>query len=116
MDEKRTVGLYGNNLVLSAIGTSLQGKFQVHQLEQLLPETVETAGASYPDVILFDLATAPADLALALLRRRPMLTLVGVDIENNKMVALSRETCFRRSREDAGVKHGFCRSRSASAE
>lgn len=94
MDEiKRSVGLYGSNLVMSAIATSLRERpqFQVHQFVQSLPEPGKTEGDYVPDVVLFDVATAPADLALSLLRRHPKLTLIGVDITNNKMLLLSGE-------------------------
>jgi len=83
---KRMVGVYGRSLVISAIATSLQGKtqFQVCQLEQQLAEN----GGSYPEVILFDLAGAPPNLA-CLLREHPNLTLIGVDIENHEILTLS---------------------------
>jgi hypothetical protein len=91
MDEmKRSVGLYGSNLVMSAIATSLRERpqFQVHQFMQSLPEPGNTEADYVPDVVLFDVATAPADL-VSLLRRHPKLTLIGVDVANSKMLMLS---------------------------
>lgn len=89
----RRVALCGNNLVMSTIGLSLQKdpRFQVQTFEGLLPGDREIPHASLPEVVLFDLATAPADFAISVLRMHPMIMLIGVDLMNNKMLVLSGE-------------------------
>jgi hypothetical protein len=102
MEKPRVVAIYGSNLVMSAIGTSLRGdeRFQVHHFDQGLPDKSGMPDGSKPHVILFDLATAPADLALSLLQKHPMLTMIGVDIRNNKMLVLSGEQSRLLTAED----------------
>ena len=58
------VALHGSHLLMSAIGASLQGKpqFQVQLFEELLPDITKTPDAAWPNVILFDLATAPGPI------------------------------------------------------
>jgi hypothetical protein len=89
----RTVALYGDNLVMSTIGASLQQKpeFQVQRIEGLFSESTSELVATPPDVILFDLAGAKPDFAIPLLHKYPAITLVGVDLARNKMVVLSCE-------------------------
>jgi hypothetical protein len=89
----RTIALYGNNLVMSTIGIGLREKaeYQVQKFEMALLDITETPNVAWPDVILFDLATAPADLAISLLQKQPATTLIGVDLTNNKMLVVSGE-------------------------
>ena len=94
MDEqmkKRTVALYGSNLVMSAIAARLQEKpeFQVSQIQGLIPDIIEKLEATFPDVIMFDLAVAQPKFAISLLHNHPTLTLIGVDLASNKMLVLS---------------------------
>jgi hypothetical protein len=89
----RTVALYGNNLAMSAVAASLQQKsyIRVHQIEELLPDILEKLNAAPPDVILFDLSLDQPDFAIALLRKHPMVVLIGVDLTSNRMLVLSGE-------------------------
>jgi hypothetical protein len=90
---KRTVALYGNNLVMSTIGASLQEKpeIQVQQIQGLLPDIIDKLEAPPPDVILFDLAAAQPHFAIPLLRNHPTIMLIGVDVKSNKMLVLFGE-------------------------
>jgi len=90
---KRTVALYGSNLVMSTIGASLQEKpeFQVQQIQGLLPDIIDKLEAPPPDVILFDLAAAEPHFAIPLLRNHPTIMLIGVDVRSNKMLVLFGE-------------------------
>ena len=65
----------------------------MQQLEAPLPDLTKTPDTALPDVILFDMATAPADLAISLLQKRPATILIGVDLKNNKMLVISGEQC-----------------------
>ena len=93
MKNKRTVALYGSNLVMSTIGASLQEKqeFQVQQIQGLLPDFIDRLEAPPPDVILFDLAGTQPNFAVPLLRSHPTIMLIGVDVKNNKMLVLFGE-------------------------
>ena len=89
--KKRTVALYGSNLVMSAIAARLQEKpeFQVSQIQGLIPDIIEKPEATFPDVIMFDLAVDQPPFAVALLNNHPRLLLIGVDLTSNKMLVLS---------------------------
>ena len=91
--QPRTVALYGGNLVVSAIGVSLEetGHFQVRQLDPSAPNLLDAPDAPPPDLILFDLAKAATDFAISLLRDHPDTTLIGVDLESRRMLVLSAE-------------------------
>lgn len=114
MEKKRTVALYGSNLVMSIIGASLQEKpeFQVQQIQGLLPDIFDKLEAPPPDVILFDLAAGQPHFAIPLLRNHPRIMLIGVDLRSNKMLVLSGEQSRLLSADDlvhmieAGKFHG----------
>jgi hypothetical protein len=91
--KKRTVALYGHNLVLSTIGACLQQKqkFRVVRIDGSLADYLNETGEAYPEVILFDLATAPEHFAVSLMQHHPEIKLVGVDLMCNKMLVLSGE-------------------------
>ena len=93
MKKKRTVALYGSNLVMSTIGASLKEKpeFQVQQIQGLLPDFIDKLEAPPPDVILFDLAAAQPHFAIPLLRNHPTIMLIGVDLRSNQMLVLFGE-------------------------
>ena len=93
MEKKRTVALYGSNLVMSIIGASLQEKpeFQVQQIHGLLPDIIDKLKAPPPDAILFDLAEGQPHFAISLLRDHPTIMLIGVDVRSNTMLVLFGE-------------------------
>jgi len=78
---------------MSVIGINLQEKaeFQVQQYEAHLCNIAENLDAAWPDVIIFDLSTAPPDLPICLLRTPSNIILIGVDLTDNKMLVLSGE-------------------------
>lgn len=87
----RKVGILGSQLVMSAIGASLQEKpgFDVQTIEGLLPNIIGELDAAPPDVILFDLAATQPHFAIPLIHTHPTILLIGVDLANNKMLVLS---------------------------
>ncbi len=93
MKNKRTVALYGSNLVMSTIGASLQEKpeIQVQQIQGLLPDIIDELEAPPPDAILFDLAEGQPHFAIPLLRDHPTIMLIGVDVRSNTMLVLFGE-------------------------
>lgn len=100
--KKRTVALYGSNLVMSAIAARLQEKpeFQVSQIQGLLPDVIDKLEAAPPDVILFDLAVGQPHFAIPLLNNHPTLMLIGVDLTSHKMLVLSGQQSRLLTAED----------------
>ena len=90
----RKVALYGNSLVVSSIGASLQGRagLQVSSVDAALPDAASRLGALQPDVIIFDLAVTQPEFALALWKARPRLVLIGVDLTNGHAFVLSSQS------------------------
>lgn len=87
----RTVILYGNSLVVSSIGASLQGRVGLHVLllDAALPDAAQRLSALQPDAVIFDLATTQPDFAIALWKARPSLVLIGVDLTTGQALVLS---------------------------
>jgi hypothetical protein len=89
----RTVALYGNSLVVSSIGAGLQGRagLQVLSVDSALPDAARRLGALQPDVIIFDLAVAHPEFAIALWKAQPRLLLIGVDLTTGQALVLSSQ-------------------------
>jgi hypothetical protein len=87
----RTVVLYGNSLVVSSIGASLQGRaeLQVSSVDTTCPQAEERLRALQPDVVIFDLAAARPEFAIALWKTQPHLLLIGVDLLAHEALMLS---------------------------
>src|SRR5512139_1534260 len=87
----RTVVLYGNSLVMSSIGASLQGRagLQVLSVAATLPDAASQLGALKPDVMIFDLTMAQPEFAIALWKAQPSLLLIGVDLTTGQALVLS---------------------------
>jgi hypothetical protein len=105
MDNKRTVVLYGSDLVVSTVGANLRGRvgFQILQIDPLLPDALQRLDAARPEVVLFDLAGAHPDFTITALRKNPGLLLIGVDLGRDKMLVLSGEE-FRLLTTDDSVQ------------
>jgi hypothetical protein len=87
----RTVVLYGNSLVISSFGASLQscpGLF-VLSMDAEMPDAVQRMLTLKPDIVMFDLATAHPDFAISLWKTQPKLLLIGVDIAKGEILVLS---------------------------
>ncbi len=87
----RKVALYGNSLVISSIGAGLQGRaeLQVCYVDATLPDAAEQLSALRPDVIIFDLAVAHPEFAIALWKAQPRLLLIGADLRTGQALVLS---------------------------
>ncbi len=87
----RKVALYGNSLVVSSIGASLQGcaGLQVCSVDAILPDAALRLGALQPDVVIFDLTMAQPEFAIALWKAQPHLLLIGVDLATGQALMLS---------------------------
>jgi len=91
MTHIRTVVLYGNSLVVSSIGASLRERagLQILTIDAALPDAAQQLSAPRPDVVIFDLATAQPDFAIALWKAQPNILLIGVDLKTGHALVLS---------------------------
>jgi hypothetical protein len=83
------VVLYGNSLALSGVGASLETHAGLRLVR--LDATERAADALRelePDVVVFDLATAPPDV-VALWKRAPHVLPIGVDLLKHEVVVFS---------------------------
>ncbi|MFO8091284.1 MAG: hypothetical protein R6U13_15710 [Desulfatiglandaceae bacterium] len=97
MKKRRSVVFWGNSLVMSAMERSLHEHpgFQIQQINHERIGIGDAPCAAQPDVIVFDMTTMPEHFAVSALQACPMLLLIGIDIENHKMLVLSgRELRF----------------------
>ena len=83
--------LYGNSVILAALGTELEHRhrFDVITLEPGCSEPLQRIRALNPRAVLFDVATVPPDTILALLCEWPGLLLAGVDPSSDQALVLS---------------------------
>ena len=90
----RTVALYGNSLVVSSIGASLQGRagLEIRCVDATLPDAASQLSALQPDVVIFDLAVAEPEFAIALWKAQPRLLLIGVDLTTGQALVLSGQS------------------------
>jgi hypothetical protein len=100
---QRRVILYGNSVVLAAIGASLEQypELQLLAFATPLPHAAELSGLA-PDVIFFDTGSTQAipRALLTLLQECPDLLLVGVNPENAHLLLWSSGRCDAVTAED----------------
>ncbi len=90
----RTVAIYGNSLVISSIGASLQERTDL----RVLAVTATPANALqcltdlHADVVIFDLATAQPELAIELWKAQPGVLLIGIDLTAHQALVLSGQS------------------------
>ena len=83
--------LYGNSVFLAGIRADLTGRaeFEMLIVEPDCPDAARLIASHRPVAVLFDLAAAQPDFAIALVRDRPDLLLIGVDPSSDEMLVLS---------------------------
>lgn len=98
----RTVVLYGNSLVVSSVGASLQGDtgLAVLPIDASTPDAAARLEELDPDVIIFDLATARPDLNISLWKAHSHVRLIGVDLARHELLLLSGQQAAARSAND----------------
>jgi hypothetical protein len=98
----RTVILYGNSLAVSSVGASLRECEGLHvlRLGTGMPDSVSELTRLQPDVVIFDLTATQPNFPVALLRTKPGLVLVGVDLRTAKVLVLSGQTCHVLTTDD----------------
>ena len=84
MKDSRRIVLYGNSVILGAIGASLRrlSQFEVNYAGPLLQE-VQELDAVKPDILLFDLETTHTEPVFSLLENNPTLLLIGISPDIN---------------------------------
>jgi hypothetical protein len=93
MDERRTVVLYGDTVLLAGIGRTLSTRSKLRVLS--LDPTQPTAGGALdslrPCAVVVDLTVVTVEAALALVERRPGLLLIGLDPGSGRVMVLAGE-------------------------
>jgi hypothetical protein len=83
---RRRVLLYGESLLLGAAGATLKQDSRLETISLASPGvTPPELAALAPDVILFDVDGVRPEAALALLKARPRLVLIGIDPSTDQM-------------------------------
>ncbi len=92
-----SIVLYGNSLVVSSLGASLQRQadLRVFPFDASQPDADRQLAALQPDVILFDLASIRSDLQLSLWQAHSRSRLIGVDLARDEMLVLSGQSAGR---------------------
>jgi hypothetical protein len=80
----RRILLYGNSVILGAIGASLRclSQFEVIALVKPLQE-MQKLDAVNPDILLFDLETTNTEAVFSMLETNPNLLLIGISPDTN---------------------------------
>ncbi len=90
----QVVVIYGNSLVVSSIGASLQecAGVTIVPVDPAMSDAGGNLSALQPDAVIFDLATAQPDFAIALWKKQPQLLLIGVDLPKGQALVLSSQS------------------------
>jgi hypothetical protein len=85
------VAVCGSSLYMAGLAASLKAKPEVVLLRipASAADPLHDLDAFAPTLVAFDLGEIPGDLVLSLLRDRPELTLIGVDLSSDRMLVLS---------------------------
>jgi hypothetical protein len=90
MMKVRTVLLYGNSLVISSIGATLDGQPGLHLLRMAAgPQDLASRLPTPPDIVIFDLVATPLDIVLPLVQGQPAPLLVGLDMASDRTLVVS---------------------------
>ncbi len=90
----QTIILYGRSLALSSVGACLDGRegLRVVHVGTGLLGTARGTDELRPDVVIFDVTAMQPGFAVELLRSKPGLLLIGVDLANRRALVLSSQT------------------------
>lgn len=101
MATHKRILLYGNSVVIGAVGASLEraGRFEVIHLPPPASGSSELE-AMAPDVVVFDVDNDHPGPAFSLLETRPGLLLLGISPEGDLVRLWSRRQCRAPSTQD----------------
>jgi hypothetical protein len=85
------VALYGRSLMLAGLGRRLARQPHLRVVAVDGPSVCDALGPLVPDVLMVDLGAASIESALAALRDRPDLLLVGLEAGGARLLVLSGE-------------------------
>jgi hypothetical protein len=109
MDKCRRVAVYGNSLNMAGIVASLKADttLEILCLNFDSPNARQSLDENDPEAIVFDLSDPPLPLDFTLMRDRPGLLLIGVDLSRDEMLVLSSHPAQALSMADlVSVIHG----------
>jgi chemotaxis response regulator CheB len=91
MGEQRVVALYGDSLLMDTVEASLEDNqdLGVIRIHTSVNDVVERLKALCPDLVIFDMNDPRSWFVFALLRERPGIPLLCVDITQSKVIALN---------------------------
>ncbi len=92
-DTAQTVLIYGNSLFVAGVAAEL-GTMPDLLIERINPAGLRTFAqlrSTCPTVLILDLATTHADLVLTCLMECPTLVLIGLDLQDSRVVVLSSQ-------------------------
>ncbi len=91
MEKTKQVVLYGNSLVVSAIASCLRDRqgLEITRIEAGSSDLIEQLIAPSPDVVIFDVGSVRPDFGIAFLEKHPGISVIGFDLKNSKILALS---------------------------
>ena len=98
----KKVALYGNSLVVSSIGASLNkiSDLQIFLLDPAAPDPKDQLLDLQPDIILFDLASTEPSWLITLWKEQPQLLLIGVDQDKGSAMMFSSQPARLMTTED----------------
>ena len=93
MEKRRRVAVYDNSLNMAGIVASLKADttLEVLCVNPDFSNFLQSLGENDLAVIIFDLSYPPVPLDVTLLRGRPGLLLIGVDLSRDEMLVLSSQ-------------------------
>lgn len=93
MEKRKRVAVVGNSLHMAGIAASLKvdPTLEVLYFNPDSPNALQSLDENVLAAIVFDLSAPPLRLDVSLLRHRPGLVLIGVDISREEMLVLSSQ-------------------------
>jgi hypothetical protein len=90
MEKTRTIGLYGNSIIVSSVAASLerQSHWQVVRLGNVPLAQIQCDSLN---ALVFDLSTTNPTTLISLLSEYSQMLLLGVDLETGRMLVLSSQ-------------------------
>jgi hypothetical protein len=102
MDNRPHVVLLGNSLLLDGVAVSLmdQQRLRMVRLEAGTSDIREQLGSLEPELIVFELDSPDAHSIISLLKDRPGILLIGLDLNCSRAIVLNSSQHLTRSMSD----------------
>jgi hypothetical protein len=93
MKDRRTIVLVGDSLLMDTVEASLgdSQEFGVMRIYTTVTDIAKCLESLCPDAIIFDWDVPQAEFVLSMLRNRPGIPLIGLDVTCSKAIALFSE-------------------------